>query len=332
MVKNNLICFDLEGPLSPQDNAYELMRLVPGGDQLFEVISRYDDLLTLEKKEGYQPGDTLALIVPFLLYHHISENDIRRLAQEAKLVSGAAELISLLKSRGWEVFCISTSYEQYALAIAQKVGIPRERVSCTSFPLDRYRNLLCQEDFTGVQKLEKAISSLRPQKDDQKIKEVLDRFFWLQLPPTPLGKVVQEVKPVGGERKVESLKRFAAAYQQPLANFMVVGDSITDVEMLKTVSQAGGISVAFNANEYALPYATIGLASTHLNDLAPVCEAWERGGRGAVADKVKAREKELSQGDREHFHWLADAKDLGSVLEVHRRIRRLVRQEAAKLG
>lgn len=27
---NNFICFDLEGPLSPQDNAYDLMKLIPG--------------------------------------------------------------------------------------------------------------------------------------------------------------------------------------------------------------------------------------------------------------------------------------------------------------
>ncbi len=36
-----LICFDLEGLLSPQDNAYGLMKLIPDGDKLFEVISRY---------------------------------------------------------------------------------------------------------------------------------------------------------------------------------------------------------------------------------------------------------------------------------------------------
>ena len=49
----NFICFDLEGPLSPQDNAYELMKLFPNGDRIFEVISRYDDLLTLEGRGGY---------------------------------------------------------------------------------------------------------------------------------------------------------------------------------------------------------------------------------------------------------------------------------------
>ena len=38
----NLICFDLEGPLAPQDNAYELMQLFPHSSKIFEVISRYD--------------------------------------------------------------------------------------------------------------------------------------------------------------------------------------------------------------------------------------------------------------------------------------------------
>ena len=35
----NVICFDIEGPLSPKDNAYELMKLFPGGGKIFEIIS-----------------------------------------------------------------------------------------------------------------------------------------------------------------------------------------------------------------------------------------------------------------------------------------------------
>ena len=135
----NFICFDLEGPLSPQDNAYELMKLFPNGDKVFEVISRYDDLLTLEEREDYEPGDTLALIVPFLVLHNISEADIASLASKASLTGGAAKLVSWLEYSGWKVFCISTSYEQYAIHITQKLGIYAHNVACTSFPLDKFR-------------------------------------------------------------------------------------------------------------------------------------------------------------------------------------------------
>ncbi len=122
------------------------MKLIPNGGQVFEVISRYDDLLTLEEKEDYEPGDTLALIVPFLVLHRIGEEDIINFANRANLTGGAAELVSWLKSRGWTVFCISTSYEQYAHRITQRVGIPVQNVACTSFPLDRLRQTLCKED------------------------------------------------------------------------------------------------------------------------------------------------------------------------------------------
>jgi energy-converting hydrogenase A subunit R len=102
--------------------------------------------------------------------------------------------------------------------------------------------------------------------------------------------------------------------------------------MLEAINQSGGLAIAFNANEYALPYATLSLASTHLSDLNIVLDAWERGGREAVQQVVKEKERLGGAGDREHFHWLEGVKDLEAPLDVHRRIRRLVREEAAKLG
>ena len=325
----NLICFDLEGPLAPQDNAYELMKLLPHGDQIFPVISRYDDLLTLEGREDYEPGDTLALIAPFLAHYRIEEKQIAGMGQEAKLTPGAAELISRLKSRGWQVFCISTSYEQYASAITQRLGIPRENVACTSFPLDQICQLLSHDDFIL---LEQAGQQFMTLSDDSEIKQTLDTFYLHELPRTSSGKIITKVKPVGGRRKVEALEYFAASVGKPLSQWVAVGDSITDYKMLQTANQAGGLAVAFNANEYALPYSTMSLASTNLDDLWIALEAWERGKRRAVEMIVKKKEETGGKGDREHFHWLAETRDISHTLEIHHRIRQLVRKEAAKLG
>ena len=165
----NFICFDLEGPLSPQDNAYELMKLFSDGEKVFEVISRYDDLLTLEEREDYEPGDTLALIVPFLVLHDVSENDIATLAAKASLTSGADQLIFWLETRGWKVFCISTSYEQYAIHITQKLGIYAHNVACTSFPLGKISATLCKEDQQLLQQAEADILTMYPVTDDEKL-------------------------------------------------------------------------------------------------------------------------------------------------------------------
>jgi energy-converting hydrogenase A subunit R len=326
----NVICFDLEGPLCPQDNAYELMKLFPRGGKIFEVISRYDDLLTLERRPDYEPGDTLALIVPFLAYHGITEEQITAMGEKAALTPGAIKLASRLKSRGWYMFCISTSYEQYAFPITRRLKIPSDNVVCTSFPLAQIRQLLSQDEFALLEQTEDEIVNFNPFSDDAKIKEYLDYFYWRKLAQTSSGRIISLVKPVGGRRKVEALENFSTRMGKPLSRWTVVGDSITDSRMLQAVNKAGGLAVAFNANEYALQYATMSLASLRLDDLWTILEAWEKGGRHAVEEVVK--EKAEGTENKEWFHWLDGTKEIRPALEIHQRIRRLVREEAAKLG
>ena len=50
---------DCEGPLTLNDNAYEIAaEYIEDGDKLFKIISRFDDYLADElKKPGYHAGD-----------------------------------------------------------------------------------------------------------------------------------------------------------------------------------------------------------------------------------------------------------------------------------
>ncbi|HSO26164.1 MAG TPA: energy-converting hydrogenase A, subunit R, partial [Methanobacteriaceae archaeon] len=60
---------DCEGPLSINDNAFELAgHFIPQGENFFSKVSKYDDILVDEvKRPGYNAGDTLKLIIPFLI-------------------------------------------------------------------------------------------------------------------------------------------------------------------------------------------------------------------------------------------------------------------------
>ena len=329
-ISSKLICFDLEGPLTPRDNAYDLMKLFPDGDKIFEVISRYDDLLTMEGRYGYEPGDTLALIVPFLVLHNISEADIAASARRTTLTGGAEKLVSALKAEGWQVFCITTTYEQYAHYVTDMLGIPSENVACTPFPLDKYKEMLCNEDTFLLQAMEKDILNIAD--DDTLIKNKLDVFFWKSLPRTRFGKAIREVKPVGGWRKVEALKNFCRRLNCSLSEWAVIGDSITDCRILKEVDKAEGVSVAYNANQYALPYATMSLASTDISDLMPVLQTWQEKGRQEAGKFVLEMAEKGCNGDRNCFHWLAEKKNMQDIIALHRGLRKIVREEAGKLG
>jgi hypothetical protein len=63
-----------------------------------------------------------------------------------------------------------------------------------------------------------------------------------------------------------------------------------------------------------------------------VLEAWEKGSRQDVEKVVKEKERTGGTGDRGWFHWLDGTEDIAAALEIHKRIRCLVREEAAKLG
>ncbi len=74
-----LFISDCEGPISKNDNAFEATaHFVPNGDRLFALISKYDDVLAdVVKKPGYNAGDTLKLILPFLKAYGVTDKGLR---------------------------------------------------------------------------------------------------------------------------------------------------------------------------------------------------------------------------------------------------------------
>lgn len=327
------IFFDLEGPLSPQDNAYEVLSLAKNGRQVFEVISRYDDVLTLEGRRGYEPGDTLKLIAPFLVYYGITEEDIRRVSKKARILKGAQEVISELK-RSWKVYIISTSYQQHAYSIGKKLGVARKNIACTKMPLDRYSEKLKSWDFWTMKKAEKEIISLK-NAGDKRIAKALDSFFFGTLQKTPMGRVFNEVKVIGGERKTRAMMDFIKKDSGKMSETAAVGDSITDYKMLGKVKESRGLAIVFNGNEYAVPHADVGIAAADQRFLLPVLSAFGIGGREAALAVARALESYSGTGANDASYSSlagADKTKINKVIKIHKRFRMLVRGEAGKLG
>jgi energy-converting hydrogenase A subunit R len=324
-----LVYFDLEGPLSPQDNAYEVMASIDQGKEMFEVISRYDDLLALEGREDYEAGDTLSLIAPFLVSHNVNEDDISQVSSKAMLVPGAKEIVEKLVSKDWLVYIISTSYEQHAHSIGSRLGIPVSNIASTKFPLNSYLLEFGEEDVSIIRQAEKDILGLYPPENDSDVKIRLDRFFWRELTERPVGKIIEKMNVCGGARKINALLKIAEQTGADVSESIVVGDSITDMKMLQFVRDQGGLAVVFNGNQYAVPYGNVGLATKDLRNLQLIMEKWEEGGKDAVMEAVAAREG----GDEDpYYHVLENRVDFDDVLEAHMAMREAIRGQAAKLG
>ena len=135
-----LFVTDCEGPLTRNDNAMEVTAaFVPDGAELFARLSRYDDFLAdVVHKPGYNAGDTLRLIVPFLLAYGVGDRDVEEYSADTVLVvPGARDLLRDV-SAALPSYIISTSYSPYVRALCRGTGFPFAQCRCTKLELDAW--------------------------------------------------------------------------------------------------------------------------------------------------------------------------------------------------
>ncbi len=286
-------CSDSEGPLCLNDNAFELtQKFVPKGGEMFAVLSAYDDyLVDIVGRPDYRAGDTLRLILPFLKAYGATNQAVEDYSKESvNWVPDVKEALEYIKGK-LPVFVITTSYEQFALPMYRGMGIPKDHIYCTRLDLDAYS--ISTEETEYIKKLAQEIAYMPELElteplsaDTKKAVERLDEIFWQEIYDMECGRLLQDVRVMGGETKAKAIQDSLKHTGLSLAQVMYVGDSITDVEAFKLVRQAGGISLAFNGNAYALAEAEIACIFNTAYVTAALALAFADGGRDTVCDLV----------------------------------------------
>ena len=131
---------DCEGPISKNDNAFELTKhFIPGGSHFFALISKYDDVLAdVIRRPQYRAGYTLKLITPFLKAYGATNKAIEKYsAENIRLIKGARTMLNYLKTLV-PSFIISTSYNQYISSLCSVIDFPYENAYCTNLDLDKH--------------------------------------------------------------------------------------------------------------------------------------------------------------------------------------------------
>jgi energy-converting hydrogenase A subunit R len=276
---------DCEGPLSVNDNAFELSgKYIDDGEKFFQIVSRYDDILADEiKRPGYNAGGTLKLILPFLKAYGATNEDITRFSEETiLLVPGARDTLQFVYCT-MPSFIVSTSYQQYIQALCNLTGFPFENTYSTLLDMDKYS--LTPREETRLMELREDVLN------DQSF-ENLEKIFWELIPQMSIGKIIEDVDPVGGEGKKETVKDIMERFQFQASDLMYVGDSITDVQPLRYALEKGGLSVAFNGNGYAIDETKIAIMADNTLPISILADLFNKGGREEVIEFVNQFKEE----------------------------------------
>ena len=296
-VKTRQFNTDCEGPISKNDNAMELTAaFIPDGGRFFSMVSKYDDFLAdVEKRRGYKAGDTLKLILPFLKAHGMTNAEMVDYSRgNILLVQGAMDTLRFVNEL-MPSFIVSTSYEPYLDALCSLVGFPMDHVYCTKVNIDAYPLGKGEEERLRAMASEIAqmkminwgheatdIDDLSP--EDQGTVRRLHHIFWEEIAKMEVGRVFEEVNPVGGVEKANAILDSLRRTGSEPADVIYVGDSITDVQAFKLVRDGGGVAVSFNGNGYAIRSADICCISKDTLVLSLLASSFHRGGRDGVLE------------------------------------------------
>ncbi|MCW4000161.1 MAG: HAD hydrolase family protein [Candidatus Bathyarchaeota archaeon] len=286
-----LFVSDCEGPISKNDNAYEIAEnFIPNGGKFFSNISRYDDVLAdIVHREAYTAGSTLRLILPFFKAYRLTDHDLEAFSEQNILLIANSRATLQHVQRIADAFIVSTSYEHYIRALCKAVDFPFKNTYCTHLSLDKIPITPQERDQLRVTAQE--ISQMR-QIDipsgatsldefshcDQTLIQRLDEIFWTEIPKMFVGKFL-DVVTVGGEQKAESIRDAARKLGADLSEAIYVGDSITDVEAFRLVKESGGLAVSFNGNGYAVRNADVAVMSESNTVTAVIADLFCRLGR-----------------------------------------------------
>ncbi len=340
---------DCEGPLTKNDNAQEIAeRFIPGGAEFFARLSRYDDFLAdVVRRPGYNAGDTLRLLPPFLKAFEVTDSDVEAYSAEGVLmVPGALEMLDEVRGL-LPAFIISTSYTPYLKALCSLSGFPMDNVRCTDLSLDAWEmpedekvwlraqvGVLLEQGIIDIPEETASAADLSP--SDQESAAMLDDLFWRRMDGRVSGAMLDAVRPVGGGMKLTALEGIMAAEQARGADVMYVGDSITDVQPLEAVRAWGGVSLSFNGNAYALAAAEFAAASPDAEVTAELARAFAGSGREGVLEVVRAwprPKKDVKPIGRERAYVGVLEEELQALAEASAVLRRSVRGERiARLG
>jgi energy-converting hydrogenase A subunit R len=290
---------DCEGPISKNDNAFELTsHYIPNGSRLFTLISRYDDILAdLIKRSAYKAGDTLKLILPFFKAYEVTNKDMMDYSSQTVLFIPTVEDTLRYVCSFMPFFIVSTSYEQYMQALCNLINFPFENVYCTRLDLDKYE--IGEEEKKRLKKLAGEIVEMSiPEvpKDAKTLEDLpleqretvkrLDEIFWQEIPTMQAGVILKEVNPVGGVEKAQIIEEVIRKLKGSIYNVMYVGDSITDVEAFRLVREGGGLTISFNGNAYAIREAEVAVMSENSVITAVLASAFNRFGKNEVIKLV----------------------------------------------
>lgn len=279
-MRKRIFISNCEGLISKNDSISEIAaHFLPDGDRVYNVINKYCYInANISKNRDTEYANPAKLILPFLIAFGASNKNLEEFcADNLILRENSKESLCYIKDIS-DAYILSADYEHHVRAICRQIGFPLENVYCTRVNLDKFG--LSEKETSKLKSIVWELGGMPPiripqnaqslkdfSNEDRATIKRLDHLFWDEVAKTSCKRLFSEVKVMGAVEKAIAVQNIVASVGCGVHDVMYVGNTASDVYVMKFVAGHNGFVVSFVGEASTVQNANVAILS---NDYAPI--------------------------------------------------------------
>ncbi len=262
------------GFLTKNNDAKDLCEsFIENGSHFYDVLDRYDKLTAyVLNREESTAGSTTKWCVPFLKAFGATDHAVHRcLSEKLEMMPEASRTMNYI-SGILPTYITTSVFDHGMMSVKEKLKAPLCEVACSEMCLDQ--TMFGRSESRRIRDMAKEICALKVPKTfyelgvpmelcqaDIDIIATMDRILTEKLPETNAMALMETVVPMSAHKKAYRLLDIRRLMNIDLDCTMYIGSASTDFQPMDLVRDAGGLSIAFNGEDFAVRGSNIAILS-----------------------------------------------------------------------
>ncbi len=248
-------------------------KFIDNGERFYKVLDRYDRLVSyVLNREDATAGSYYKWCIPFLKAFGATDHLLHECSKEnMELMPNASRTMRYI-SNMMPTYINTSVYEHAMMAVMEALDVPLCQVTDSKLCLDQC--MMGRAESRQLREVSKEISALNVpdgfyelnvptelEDDDINIIRTLDTIFPGKVADAGAMGLMESTDTVTSHKKAYRMLDIRRLTAIDLNSTMYVGSSSTDFQPMDLVRDAGGLSLAFNGEEFAVRGCNIAILS-----------------------------------------------------------------------
>ncbi len=243
------------------------------GENFFDVLERYDKLTSyVLNREDATSGSYAKWCVPFLKAFGATDHLIHKYSCENLAMMDNAKRTMNYISGLLPTYITTSTYEHAMMEIMDRIDCPLIQMSCTSLCIDQC--MMGRAESRKLRDIAKEISQLKVPKgfyelnvptelldEDIEIIKKIDDVISNRIPDAGAMSLMESTDAQTSHKKAYRMLDIRRLTAIDLDCTMYIGSASTDFQPMDLIHEAGGLSIAYNGEDFAVRGATVAILS-----------------------------------------------------------------------